>query len=100
MSFSILDAIGKTPIVEILKLNPNPNVRLLAKLEYFNPGGSVKDRAALYMIEAAERSGELTGSSAKIRQPIFYLTSSITKQTGRPIIMERLKRSGGKPTAK
>jgi cysteinyl-tRNA synthetase len=60
MGFSILDAIGNTPIVEINKLNPNPNVRLLAKLEYFNPGGSVKDRAALYMIEAAEKSGELT----------------------------------------
>jgi len=60
MSFSILDAIGNTPIVEIIKLNPNPNIRLLAKLEYFNPGGSVKDRAALYMIEAAEKSGELT----------------------------------------
>jgi cysteinyl-tRNA synthetase len=60
MSFSILDAIGNTPVVEIIKLNPNPNVRLLAKLEYFNPGGSVKDRAALYMIEAAEKSGELT----------------------------------------
>ena len=60
MGFSILDAIGNTPIVEINKLNPNPSVRLLAKLEYFNPGGSVKDRAALAMIEAAEKSGELT----------------------------------------
>lgn len=60
MGYSILDAIGNTPIAEINKLNPNPNVRLLAKLEYFNPGGSVKDRAALYMIEAAEKSGELT----------------------------------------
>jgi cysteinyl-tRNA synthetase len=60
MGFSILDAIGNTPIVEINKLNPNSNVRLLAKLEYFNPGGSVKDRAAVYMIEAAEKSGALT----------------------------------------
>jgi cysteinyl-tRNA synthetase len=60
MGFSILDAIGNTPIVEINKLNPNPSVRLLAKLEYFNPGGSVKDRAAFYMIEAAEKSGKLT----------------------------------------
>jgi cysteinyl-tRNA synthetase len=59
MDSSILDAIGNTPLVEIKKLNPNPHVKLLAKLEYFNPGGSIKDRAALYMIEAAEKSGEL-----------------------------------------
>jgi len=59
MGHSILDAIGNTPLVEIKKLNPNPDVKLLAKLEHFNPGGSVKDRAALYMIEAAEKSGEL-----------------------------------------
>ncbi len=60
MGYSILDAIGNTPMVEIVKLNPNPRVRILAKLEYFNPGGSIKDRAALSMIEAGERSGELT----------------------------------------
>ena len=60
MSDSILDTIGNTPLVEIKKLNPNPKVRILAKLEYFNPGGSTKDRPALYMIEAAEKSGELT----------------------------------------
>ena len=59
MGHSILDAIGNTPLVEIKKLNPNPDVKLLAKLEHFNPGGSVKDRAALYMIEAGEKSGEL-----------------------------------------
>ena len=60
MGKSILDAIGNTPLVQIQKLNPNPGVKLLAKLEYFNPGGSIKDRAALWMIEAAEKSGELT----------------------------------------
>lgn len=60
MRFSILDAIGNTPLVEIRRLNPNPAVRILAKLEYVNPGGSVKDRPALAMIEAGERSGELT----------------------------------------
>jgi cysteinyl-tRNA synthetase len=60
MANSILDAIGNTPLVEIKKLNPNPGVKLLAKLEYFNPGGSIKDRAALWMIEAAEKTGELT----------------------------------------
>ena len=60
MTFSILDSIGNTPLVEIRHLNPNPNVRILAKLEYLNPGGSIKDRAALYMIENGEKSGELT----------------------------------------
>jgi cysteinyl-tRNA synthetase len=60
MSFSILDAIGNTPLVEIRHLNPNPNVTILAKLEYVNPGGSIKDRAALFMIENGEKSGELT----------------------------------------
>ncbi|MFH1976695.1 MAG: cysteine--tRNA ligase [Pseudomonadota bacterium] len=60
MSYSILDTIGNTPLVEIKNLNPNPKVRILAKLEYFNPGGSIKDRAALFMIEEGEKSGELT----------------------------------------
>jgi cysteinyl-tRNA synthetase len=66
MGNSILDAIGNTPLVEIKKLNPNPDVKLLAKLEHFNPGGSVKDRAALYMIEAAEKSGELISQKTVI----------------------------------
>jgi cysteinyl-tRNA synthetase len=57
---SLLDLIGRTPLVEIRRMNPNPRVKILAKLEYLNPGGSIKDRTALSMIEAAERSGELT----------------------------------------
>ncbi|RPJ15934.1 MAG: cysteine--tRNA ligase [Desulfobacteraceae bacterium] len=60
MNCSILDTIGNTPLVEIRNLNPNPKVKVLAKLEYFNPGGSIKDRAALFMIEEGEKSGELT----------------------------------------
>jgi cysteinyl-tRNA synthetase len=60
MTHTILDTIGNTPLVEIKKLNSNPNVKVFAKLEYLNPGGSTKDRPALYMIEAAEKSGELT----------------------------------------
>ncbi|MBC2742038.1 MAG: cysteine--tRNA ligase [Desulfosarcina sp.] len=59
MSHSILNHIGNTPLVEIRRLNPNPHVRVLAKLEYLNPGGSIKDRPALSMIEEGERSGEL-----------------------------------------
>jgi len=50
---SVLDAIGNTPLVELTRINPNPRVRLLAKLEGNNPGGSVKDRIALAMIRDA-----------------------------------------------
>jgi S-sulfo-L-cysteine synthase (O-acetyl-L-serine-dependent) len=57
---SILTAIGNTPLVELKRVNPNPKVRIMAKLEGNNPGGSIKDRAALYMIDQAERSGQLT----------------------------------------
>jgi S-sulfo-L-cysteine synthase (O-acetyl-L-serine-dependent) len=57
---NLLQAIGNTPLVEIVNLNPNPNVKVLCKLEGCNPGGSVKDRPALYMITKAEERGELT----------------------------------------
>jgi cysteine synthase B len=56
---SILQCIGNTPITTI-DLNPNPNVTLYAKLEGNNPGGSIKDRIALYMIETAEQAKKLT----------------------------------------
>ena len=59
-SNSILWTIGNTPMVKINKMNPNPNVELYAKLEGFNPTGSIKDRVALKMIEEAEITGELT----------------------------------------
>ena len=57
---SILEAIGNTPMVRINSLNPNPNVNIYAKLEGFNPTGSIKDRIALRMVEGAEQKGELT----------------------------------------
>jgi len=57
---SILDTIGNTPVVRINRLNNNPNVTILAKLEGFNPTGSIKDRIALKMIEQAEADGVLT----------------------------------------
>jgi cysteinyl-tRNA synthetase len=57
---NILQLIGNTPLVAINRLNPNPRVRIYAKLEGQNPGGSTKDRIALNMIEEAERRGELT----------------------------------------
>ncbi|HEX9969859.1 MAG TPA: cysteine synthase family protein [Acidimicrobiales bacterium] len=56
---SILDLIGNTPLLDISALSPNPRVRILAKLEGQNPGGSVKDRIALSMIEDAEKDGRL-----------------------------------------
>jgi cysteinyl-tRNA synthetase len=58
---NVLDMIGETPLAEITKLNPGSNVRIFVKLEGYNPGGSIKDRAALFMIEKAEEQGELTG---------------------------------------
>ena len=57
---SVLDLIGDTPLVDVSSLSPNPRVRILAKLEGQNPGGSVKDRIALSMIEEAEKDGSLT----------------------------------------
>jgi len=56
---SVLDLVGETPIVDVSALSPNPNVRILAKLEGRNPAGSVKDRIAKNLIEAAERDGLL-----------------------------------------
>ena len=56
---NILDLIGKTPMVRIHYLNPNPKIDLFMKLEKFNPGGSVKDRVTIYMIEDAEKTGKL-----------------------------------------
>jgi [CysO sulfur-carrier protein]-thiocarboxylate-dependent cysteine synthase len=55
----ILDLIGNTPLVDVSRLSPNPDVRILVKLEGQNPGGSVKDRIALAMVEEAEKEGRL-----------------------------------------
>jgi cysteine synthase B len=57
---NILDLIGNTPMVKINRINTNPNVEMYVKMEKFNVGGSVKDRIAKYMIEQAEKSGQLT----------------------------------------
>ena len=61
---SVLNLIGRTPLVELPRLTPKPSVRLYAKLEAQNPTGSIKDRVALAMIEAAEASGELEAGRA------------------------------------
>ena len=69
---SILDTVGNTPVVRINRLTP-PNVNLFVKIEAFNPLGSVKDRLALGVIEAAEKSGEL-----KPGQTVIEATSGNT----------------------
>lgn len=56
---TIIDLIGNTPLVEVKKLNPNPRVKIFAKLEGNNPGGSVKDRPALNMIRSAMNRGDI-----------------------------------------
>jgi [CysO sulfur-carrier protein]-thiocarboxylate-dependent cysteine synthase len=56
---SLLDLVGSTPLVELPRLSPKPSVRLYAKLEGQNPSGSIKDRVAKAMLDAAEASGEL-----------------------------------------
>src|SRR3982750_4388959 len=56
---SILDAVGRTPLVRLSRLGAGLTAQLVAKVEYLNPGGSIKDRVAVAMIEAAERDGLL-----------------------------------------
>jgi cysteine synthase B len=63
---SVLDMIGNTPLVDVSQLSPNPEVRILAKMEGQNPGGSVKDRIARQMILEAERDGQLQPGSTII----------------------------------
>lgn len=63
---SILDLIGNTPLVDISQLSPNPTTRILAKLEAQNPGGSVKDRVALSMVQTAEKEGTLVPDTGQV----------------------------------
>lgn len=63
---SIIDFVGNTPLVEIKILNPNPNVKMYAKLEGNNPGGSVKDRPALNMIRSAIERGDIKAGTKLI----------------------------------
>ncbi len=61
---SILDCIGNTPLARLDKINPNPKVRLFAKLEGNNPSGSIKDRIAWYMVKTAEAEGRLKSGAS------------------------------------
>ena len=60
---SLADSVGHTPLIGLSKLSPSPNVRLWAKMEDRNPTGSIKDRTALSMLDAAEKSGQLKPGS-------------------------------------
>ncbi len=65
---SLVDSVGRTPLVGLPRLSPSADVRLWAKLEDHNPTGSIKDRAALFMIDAAEKDG-LLSPGATILEP-------------------------------
>lgn len=81
-SDDILDAIGHTPLVELPRMSPKKEVRIFAKLEGSNPTGSLKDRIAKYMIEQAERSGELTADKT-ILEPTSGNTGIALAMIGR-----------------
>ncbi len=78
----VLDAIGNTPLVELPRISPKKGVRIYAKMEGNNPTGSLKDRIAKYMIEQAERSGELTKDKA-ILEPTSGNTGIALAMIGR-----------------
>jgi [CysO sulfur-carrier protein]-thiocarboxylate-dependent cysteine synthase len=84
----ILSAIGGTPLIELPRLSPSPDVRIYAKLEDRNPTGSVKDRVALSMIELAEATGELEPGQ-RILEPTSGNTgislAMIGRVTGHPV---------------
>jgi cysteine synthase len=79
---SILDAVGHTPLVEIPRMSPKPSVRIFAKLEMYNPTGSVKDRAAKYLVEDLERRG-LLGPDSVILEPTSGNTGIALAMIGR-----------------
>ncbi len=76
---TLLELVGNTPMVDLSRLNPNPNIRILAKLEGNNPGGSVKDRAAASMIQGALERGEI--------QPGITLIEATSGNTGIALAM-------------
>ncbi|MBI4932998.1 MAG: cysteine synthase family protein [Actinobacteria bacterium] len=85
---NVLDLIGNTPMVDVSQLSPNPDVRIVAKLESQNPFGSVKDRIAKHMIEQAEKDGVLQPGQT-IMEPSSGNTgialAAIAQMKGHPI---------------
>jgi cystathionine beta-synthase len=88
---SVLDLIGRTPLVRLRQVGADLPCPVVAKLETTNPGGSVKDRPALTMIEAAEKSGEL--------QPGGTIIEPTSGNTGVGLAIVA-PRSGSRPTAR
>ena len=86
---SLVDSLGGTPLVGLPNLSPTPDVRLWAKLEDHNPTGSIKDRAAIAMIEAAEKDGSLQ-PGATILEPTSGNTgislAMVAKQRGYKLV--------------
>ena len=86
---SLVDSLGRTPLVGLPSLSPTPDVRLWAKLEDHNPTGSIKDRAAFAMIEAAEKDGSLQ-PGATILEPTSGNTgislAMVAKQRGYKLV--------------
>ncbi len=66
---SILDTVGDTPLVRLSRIGANVQPQIVAKLESFNPGGSIKDRVALRLVEAAERDGRLRPAGRSSSRP-------------------------------
>jgi cysteine synthase len=86
---SLVDSVGHTPLVGLPRLSPSADVRLWAKLEDRNPTGSIKDRAALFMIDAAEKDG-LLSAGATILEPTSGNTgislAMVAKQRGYSLV--------------
>ena len=87
--------VGGTPLVELTRLAPSPEVRLFAKLEWFNPTGSVKDRVACAMLDAAAEAGELW-PGRRILEPSSGNTGIALAMQGRAARPRRHDRDAGR----
>ena len=70
----ILDAVGNTPLIRLDRVSKLTGCEILGKAEFMNPGQSVKDRAALYIIREAERTGELRRGAALMKARKYWVT--------------------------
>lgn len=75
---NLLEAIGNTPLIKLDKLVKNPNFTILAKCEYLNPSGSIKDRVALYMIEQAEQKGQIQPGGTVVESSTGNMAIALT----------------------
>ena len=87
---TILDTIGKTPLVRLQHINPNPLATILVKVEYMNPGSSIKDRIVLHIINDAEQRGLLKPGGT-----LVYCTCSLEPEEGEAAIAALLAAESG-----